>query len=345
MQARRALLDGDPAEAERLLAGLVARYPGDVELLVALAAARGEGGQLDEARATLVRATALDPKHPRAWYLLGKYAIQSGDARQALDDYLVRALVIQNQLENRQGRADVLNAMGVGAEQLGRLDEAEDHYAKAAALRAADRRHPRLGDDAAQPGAPGRRARPQRRGGGAHRRGAAAAREAAATSAGSPTCSTSSACSRRSAATTAAALDQYRQALQAREALGDKRALAESYNNVGFAYYLLGEYDNASVYWRQALDLFSRRGDKQGAVQARQNLGHAAAGAGALGGGRQVAARGARGEPRARHARLDRRRPRLPRAARLPAGALRRGARLLPPGARRQCARSATSAA
>ncbi len=272
VQARRALLDGDPAEAERLLAGLVARYPGDVELLVALATARGEGGKLDEARATLVRATALDPKHPRAWYLLGKFAIQSGDARLALDDYLVRALVIQNRLENRQGRADVLNAMGVGAAQLGRLDEAEDHYAKAGALRE------QIGDTRGWATTLRNQARLATVRG---RSDEAAARIAKARQLleklgdkrGLADMLNEIGVLEEERGHYRLALDQYRQGLQAREALGDKRALAESYNNVGFAYYLLGEYDNASVYWRQALDLSNQGGDKEGAVLARQNLG------------------------------------------------------------------------
>jgi tetratricopeptide (TPR) repeat protein/TolB-like protein len=275
VQARRALLDGDPAEAERLLAGLAARYPGDVELLVALATARGEAGKLDEARAALVKATALDAKHPRAWFLLGKYAIQSGDARQALDDYLVRALVIQNQLENRQGRADVLNAMGVGAEQLGRLDEAEDNYAKAAALRE------QIGDTrgwATTLRNLARLATVRGRGDEAAVRIAKARQllEKLGDKRGLADMLNEIGVLEEERGHYRLALDQYRQGLQAREALGDERALAESYNNVGFAYYLLGEYDNASVYWRQALDLYGRAGDKEGAVQARQNLGQLA---------------------------------------------------------------------
>ncbi|HEV8629926.1 MAG TPA: tetratricopeptide repeat protein, partial [Thermoanaerobaculia bacterium] len=272
VQARRALLAGDPAAAEKLLAALAQRYPQDVELLIELAVARGEGGRLDEARAALTQATALDPKHPRAWYLMGKYAIQAGDARHAIDDYLVRALVIQNRLENEQGRADVLNALGVGYEQLGRLDEAEENYGKAGDLRhqigdtrgyaTTLRNLARLSavrgraDEAA-----GRldEARRLLQGVG-DRRGLADVLNDLGVLA-------------EERGHYRQALDQYRQALQAREALGDRRTLAESYNNVGFTYYLLGEYDNASVYWRQALDLFEQSGDKQGSVQARQSLG------------------------------------------------------------------------
>ena len=272
VQARRALLDGDPAEAERLLAELAGRYPHDVELLVALALAQGEGGKLGEARKTLERATALDSKHPRAWFLLGKYAIQSGDSRKGLDDYLVRALVIQNQLENRQGRADVLNAMGIGAEQLGRIEEAADNYEKAAALRQqiGDRRGlattlRNLARLATVRGKPAEAA--------ARIAQARALLEELGDKRGIADMLNEIGVLEEEGGRYRVALDQYRQGLQAREALGDKRALAESYNNVGFAYYLLGEYDNASVYWRQALDLYVASGDKQGAARARQNFG------------------------------------------------------------------------
>ena len=272
VQARRALLDGEPEEAERLLAALSSRYPQDVELLVSLAVAQGEGGKLGEARKTLERATALDSKHPRAWFLLGKYAIQSGDSRKGLDDYLVRALVIQNQLENRQGRADVLNAMGIGAEQLGRIEEAADNYEKAAALRQeiGDRRGlattlRNLARLATVRGKPAEAA--------ARIAQARALLEELGDRRGIADMLNEIGVLEEERGRYRLALDQYRQGLQAREALGDKRALAESYNNVGFAYYLLGEYDNASVYWRQALDLYVASGDKQGAARARQNFG------------------------------------------------------------------------
>ena len=272
VEARRALLGGDPAAAERLLAGLVERYPNDVELLVSLASARGEGGKLAEGRAALERATALDANHPRAWFLLGKFAIQSGDSRKALDDYLVRALVIQNQLENRQGRADVLNAMGVGAEQLGRLEEADDSYQKAGALRE------QIGDTRGFATTLRNQARLSAVRGRAEEAAARLAQakgllEGVGDKRGLADVLNDIGVLEEERGRYRAALDQYRQALKAREALGDKRALAESYNNVGFAYYLLGEYDNASVYWRQGLDLFTAGGDREGAVQTRQSLG------------------------------------------------------------------------
>ncbi len=58
-----------------------------------------------------------------------------------------------------------------------------------------------------------------------------------------------------------------------RQDLGDQRALAESLNNVGFAYFLLGDLDNAGVYWQRALELYEETGNREGVVIAGQSLG------------------------------------------------------------------------
>ena len=57
------------------------------------------------------QATVLDRNDPRGWFLLGKNTIQMGDAARAVNDYLVRALTLQNQLQSEQGQAETLNAL------------------------------------------------------------------------------------------------------------------------------------------------------------------------------------------------------------------------------------------
>jgi tetratricopeptide (TPR) repeat protein len=269
---RRAMFSGDPEMAERALLELMERYPNDGELLVSLGTVQGEAGKLVEARRTLSRVVAADPKHPRAWYLLAKYAIQAGEARKAVDDYLVHALVIQNQLENEQGRADVLNALGVGYEQLGQVDAAADNYGKAADLRRriGDRRGyattlRNLARLLAVRGQPDEAA--------ARLAEARALLEEVGDRRGLADVLNERGVLEEERGRYRAALDDYRAALEMREDLGDSRALAESYNNVGFAYYLLGEHDNAMVYWRQALELFGESGDRQGVVLAQQSIG------------------------------------------------------------------------
>ena len=85
------------------LGELVARYPNDAEARLSLAEAQAAQGRLADAGRPCSRWSSVDPNHPRAWYLLGKYAILGGDYRRAVDDYLVRSLVIHNRLHDRPG--------------------------------------------------------------------------------------------------------------------------------------------------------------------------------------------------------------------------------------------------
>jgi hypothetical protein len=64
----------------------------------------------------------------RAWFLRGKFAIMQGDAKTAVDDYLVRALVLAKRLDDRRWRAEIANAFGVGYRNLGRMAEAAEEY-------------------------------------------------------------------------------------------------------------------------------------------------------------------------------------------------------------------------
>jgi Tfp pilus assembly protein PilF/TolB-like protein len=134
-RARGAALGGEPERAVGILRQLVERYPNDVEARLALARALGQTGDFGAAEAALEKVVELDPNHPRAWFDLARYAIRRGDSRRAIDDYLVRARVIQNRLGSRQGQADVINGLGVAYHQLGDLDRAAENYAEAAELR------------------------------------------------------------------------------------------------------------------------------------------------------------------------------------------------------------------
>ena len=104
VRARLALLRGDPAGAEKSYAELAERYPNDTEVLLDLATAQGAQGEIAKAVESLQKATTLDRNDPRAWFLLGKNTILMGDATRAVNDYLVRALALHNQLGNEQGR-------------------------------------------------------------------------------------------------------------------------------------------------------------------------------------------------------------------------------------------------
>ncbi|MGH8131333.1 MAG: protein kinase domain-containing protein [Steroidobacteraceae bacterium] len=271
-RALEAALSGNFEQAQQTLAALVARYPHDVEARVALAEAYGEQGQLDRAQVELKTIVAGSPNHPRASYLLGKYAILAGDSRAAADDYLVRALVIQNRLGNLQGRADAENALGIAQFELGRLDEAEKHYLNAIELRR------QIGDERGVAAATANVARIQLRQGkhDAARRGLQQSLviiERIGDRQMMANLHNEIGALEERQGRYHEALARYRQSLALLRELGNQRALAESYNNIGFTYYQLGDFDNAAVYAQQAMQLYEKTGNREGQMFAGQTVG------------------------------------------------------------------------
>lgn len=271
-RARRALLHGELETAQGLFEELVERFPNDVESRLALAEAYGDSGRIDRALATLEMMRERNPNHPRVWFLLAKFAILSGDNRRAVDEYLVRALVLYNKMGSEPGRGDVLNAFGLAYERLGKVEEALDNYRKAVQIREriGDRRglasslrnlaavHLMQGDEAAA------RTQLER----AH-----ALYEELGDRAGIAAIYEIYGVLDEDQGRFREALEHYRRALKLRTEIGDQFFMGNSLDNVGFAYYMLGEYDNAMVYWSQALELRQSTGDRHGAVKARQNIG------------------------------------------------------------------------
>ena len=271
-RAVEARLLGRPDRAQEILSRLLVRYPDDVEARIDLAEAYGEQGSLDRAAAALEAAVRLAPHHPRALFLLGKYAILAGNSRKAADDFLVRALVVQNELGSEQGRAEVLNAFGVAYRKLGEMDRAVESYERAAALRK------KIGDERGY-------ATTLRNLAIIHTlRGELPAAEAQLNEAlvllqrlgdvpGTADLYSDFGGLAEQRGDYGEALERYRQALRARRDLGDDLALAQSFSNVGFACYMLGRYDDTLVYWRQGLDLARKSADPSGIIVATQNLG------------------------------------------------------------------------
>ncbi len=271
-RAVEARLFGHPGKAEEILARLVERYPEDVEARVELAEAYGEQGSLDRAIPALEEVVRLAPHHPRAWFLLAKYSIQAGSARRAIDDYLVHALVVQNQLGNDAGRAEAHNAFGVAYRELGELDRAWESYAQAAAI------HRRIGDDrgyattvrnlASIHLVRGEYDKAQRQ-----LEEALALLQRLGDAPGIADLYNDFGYLAEDRGAYEEALGHYQRALRIRRDLGNHLLLAQSSSNVGYACYQLGRYDDALVYWRQGLDLAAKSGDTGGAALATQNLG------------------------------------------------------------------------
>ena len=272
IRARQAALDGDLDAAAKRLEDLLAQYPADGEAQLMLGEIYGDAGRLQEAAAVLERLVADSPNHPQAWYLLGKFAILGGDSRRAIDDYLVKALVVQNRLGNAQGRADVLNALGIAWSQLGDSEAASRRYREALALRE------EIGDERGVAAVLANLARIDLQAGRYHeaRDGLQQARDRLADIGDRWTVANLDnelGYLEEQRGQFRAALAHYRDALRLRDDLGDQRALAESYNNVGYAYLLLGEYDNASVFNERSLASYRETGNDEGVMLASQSRG------------------------------------------------------------------------
>ncbi|HWM93780.1 MAG TPA: tetratricopeptide repeat protein [Thermoanaerobaculia bacterium] len=271
-RALEARLRGEPEKAREILGELVARHPYDTEAWIELAEACREQGDLNAATATLRRVVEETPAHPRAWFLLARTSIYAGDSRRAADEYLVRALVVQNRLGSEAGRAEVLNALGIARQDLGDPDGALESYAEAAEIRR------RLGDGRGL-AATLRNLAAVHLVRGEHGRAeetlgqALALLERLDDPAGLAELHNDLGLLEEERGRYPEALEQYRRGLQLRRPLGQPLLMAESLRHVGWASYLLGRFDDAMVYWSQGLDLARRGGDRAGVVLGKQDVG------------------------------------------------------------------------
>ena len=272
IRARKEALAGNLDDAVPILEALLGEIPGDVEVRQMLAETYGDAGRLQDAETQMQQVVANSPDHPQAWYLLGKYSILQGNARRAVDDYLVKALVIQNRLGNDQGKADVLNALGIAESELGDESSATSYYQQALELRR------KIGDDRGVAAVLANLARINLRNGryDEARQELIAARDQLGDIGDRWTVANLEnelGFLEEQRGRFADALGHYRESLRLRDQLGDRRALAESYNNIGYTYYLLGEYDNAEIFIERSLSTYRDTGNVEGVMLASQASG------------------------------------------------------------------------
>lgn len=272
LQTLAALAGGEHETAAAALRAHLQQAPDDLAATLRLAQLLGEHGDLEGADRLLQSLLARDGDDPRAWYLLGKYSILRGDARRAVDEQLLRALVLYKRARNPYGEAEAANALGIGYIQLGQTTDAEEQYRRALVLRRAvqDRRGTAatLHNLARVAMLRGNIAEAEN-----HLLEARALFEALGDRASLATMDRELAVLAEERGDYPAALDAYRRVLRSREEAGDAAGAAESLNDIGFAHFQLGAYDSAQVFWQQASDAFTALGDPRGRIRARQNLG------------------------------------------------------------------------
>lgn len=259
-EARRQELAGNPEQAVATFERVIRDYPRDSDARLALGELLIELGRLDDARAMLETVTRDDPQNPVAWFQLGKAAIIAGDAQAAGDEYLVRALVIQNRLGNDEGRGEVLNALGIANERLGRLTQAGDYYEQAVRLREA------AGDLRGVSASLSNLARLNMINGefGPAREAlerALSVRQEMGDLQGVASLLNELGVLEEETGDYGAALTRYREALRLHENLGGGRGVAEAYTNLAFTYQMLGQYDNAEAFSERALAAHRQSGN------------------------------------------------------------------------------------
>jgi len=270
--ARAQLDDDDAAAAVQTLDAALARYPHDAVLRLLQAQALIADGAGARALDALRRVVADDEQDARAWFLLGRTAIQQGDADAAVSNYLVRALVLNRLRGDRAGEAESSNALGVGYERLGQLDAAAAQYTQAAGLRE------KLGDEAGLAKALRNLAIVQAVQGDAAAADGTLERVRKLLEKNDDRATLADLYNDRGVVAEEhgawnEALAFYRKALALRQELNLPGPVADSLNNVGFASYSLGDFDNALAFWQQALAGYRQVDDRNGALRIDESIG------------------------------------------------------------------------
>jgi eukaryotic-like serine/threonine-protein kinase len=115
---------------ERLLRG----RPGDIQLHYELAVLYENKGALDRARDEYNKVLEADPKYVAALYAAGRVAILRGDYQGSIDP-LTRAHALSIQLDHQESKARILQALGIAYKNLGKLDEALNHFQQSLAIK------------------------------------------------------------------------------------------------------------------------------------------------------------------------------------------------------------------
>lgn len=272
IQAQHALLTNDLDEAVQLLTRAAKRYPFNVEIHLSLGDAYEKKGELEKAAAAYEKAASLEPNNFLVGFSLGRFYILM-DKYDAAIEKLSHALATSTQLGNQQGRADVLNALGLVHQHMRRFDEASRSFLESIAIK-------KEIDD---------------------RRGIAVSLQNIA--------NLNSIQGRYDEAILKAeealgifeeldnpqgmadvlfnlghiyedtgrfnlSLEFYRRALTMARDLGNPSLLAQLDERIGQVYYFLGRYMDSETYLRQALLENERMGDELGVIRSLQSLGN-----------------------------------------------------------------------
>ncbi len=272
LRARAESTSSDSPRGAAELAHAIKDFPHDPELVLQNAKALEAQGEGAQAIALLKDFVKSDDQDARAWFLLGRASILQGEVQQAVEDYLVRALVLNSRAGDLAAEAETRNAQGYGFERLGQLDYAIEQYTRAAAIREKiDDKHglvQSLSNLAIAQAVKG-----DRDGAKANLEKVKQLLEGMGDRASLADLYNNRGVVAEEQSDYKEALALYREALAIRQQLDEPAKLAESLNNVGFASYQLGRFDDAFAFWQQALALYRQLDDSNREIGIAQDLG------------------------------------------------------------------------
>ncbi len=134
IQANYAQVSNDNRKAIESYENLEKASPDDVDVHFHLGGLYESTGAYDKARVELAKVLAVDPKHVDALLAAGRVEIRSNNPKSSLD-YLNRGLSLAVELDNPDGKATILNAIGAAYEQLNKPEEALRNYEESLAIK------------------------------------------------------------------------------------------------------------------------------------------------------------------------------------------------------------------
>ena len=270
--AREAMVAGEIDRAIEAFELLVQLLPNNLSAVYELAQAYEMKGDWEGAIRNLERIIELDPKFVTALFAMGRVNIKKGSGQEALD-YLYRALSLNTLLGNDEGRATVLNAIGLADYSLDRYDDALKNYTESLEIKR------EIGDRRGESATLSNMAVVYQVRGDYEKcietyEAALGISKELGDDRGTAENLINLGTAYEERGSLDEALESYKKALKIESDLGDRMAEILCLNDIGSVYLVQGKVDDAEVYFQRALEARRQLGEKKGIAISLNYLGN-----------------------------------------------------------------------
>lgn len=267
----QAEMNDDLDLATQSIQKLIEGYPNRADLLAKRAEIHEWAGDYSAAIADYQQAIDLRPNNAQFWFELARLKIISGDSQSAIENELIRALVIYRKNKDVAGEGLVLNAFGIAHLRRAEYEIAEKYLKDALALYDPERfpleRVKSLANLATVDTLNGQ-----------YSEAKSALEEALSileiegdTNRQAHVIDTLGILHEEQGLYKQA-LSYYKRGLDLRSVSGNGREKAQSMSNVAYMHFLIGDFSLADIYWQQAKTLFANNNEQSHLNRTLQNL-------------------------------------------------------------------------